>query len=301
MYNHQQFYYEGFLSVYMYGLEEALMNHIEEIETISFHSDEANTDKQLKEFLKGFIEMKFNHLPSQILQKTLILKHDELSLEKSCKAFENIYIKHVYLQNEITEELKQRIKNSKKSVYTNPDLLVECTDGNSSAYFSIEVKSTKKDSIPGSSIQQINENEWVIFVKHTKHKIEITTGRYINSINNILRFPDRSPRPEVSFNEMKRWNENYRKGNSDIICYTVNSDTIKEKQLLLEDWQNFLADKWIQILFQEDLKKNEPWFNVTLRKCAEKLIDKYDHFSLSEKESFKKRLRNSIKKKSKKN
>lgn len=292
------FFYENFLFVYMYELEKALMNSVEEMKSIPFHSDEANTDKPLKEFLKAFIENKLNRLSLQMLKKTLIINQDDSCSEISCAVFNKVYIKHVFLQNEITDGLKQSIKNSKTSIYTNPDLLLELTDGNTSKFISIEVKSTTRDSIPGSSIQQINKNEWVIFVKHKKNKIEIITGKYINSINNILRFPDRSPRPEVSFNEVKTWNESYRSGSLNHICYTIKKEAIKEKQLLLEDWQNYLADKWIQVVFQEEMKKNEPWFNETLRKFICKFIGKFEQFNPSEKESYIKFLKNNITNKS---
>ena len=51
-------------------------------------------------------------------------------------------------------------------------------------------------------MQQINPYEWVIFIKQGK-PIEITTGFYLNSITEKVQFPDRSPRPQVSFNTLK--------------------------------------------------------------------------------------------------
>ena len=56
------------------------------------------------------------------------------------------------------------------------------TDGNKEYRISVEVKSTKNDRIPGSSVQQIDINDWVIFLKHDdvglkyKSSINVTNG-----------------------------------------------------------------------------------------------------------------------------
>ncbi len=284
-----------FLYAYMYELEELMMENIEAIKTISFHSDEANTDRPLKEFVKELIENRFNRLSIDILKKNLIIKNTENKIEKSCEVFRNIYIKHVYIQEELTEELKKQIVNRKNSVYTNPDLLLELTDGVNTLYFSVEVKSTKNDSIPGSSIQQINPNEWVIFVKHSENKVEVATGKYINSINNKLRFPDRSPRPQVSFNEIKKWNSGNRLATKAVIEYSINAEDTEKKQFLLKDWQNYLADKWLQITFEKESQKNEPWFNNCLRKFVLKFVCKYEELTATERKKYKETLNKQIK------
>ena len=46
---------QNFMQVYMYELEKYLQTKEEAIKQISFQSDEANTDRQLKEFLKKTI------------------------------------------------------------------------------------------------------------------------------------------------------------------------------------------------------------------------------------------------------
>ncbi len=54
---------QNFMQVYMYELENYLQTKEEAIKQISFQSDEANTDRQLKEFLKKTIEDSFSSIP----------------------------------------------------------------------------------------------------------------------------------------------------------------------------------------------------------------------------------------------
>ena len=74
-------------------------------------------------------------------------------------------INNVFLPEELTEEHKKVIRQSKTSVYTNPDLYIEILGANQAVqYISLELKSTKQDKIPGSSAQQANPYEWTLFV-----------------------------------------------------------------------------------------------------------------------------------------
>jgi hypothetical protein len=129
-----------------------------------------------------------------------------------------IQVNRVLLPEDISDELKEIIKASKSSVYTNPDLYLELKLGDEISYESIELKSTKNDSIPGSSIQQIVPEEWVIFIKHSGKSISISTGQYIHAINSKIQFPDRSPRPQVSFKAMSTWNKDKRIVKSKVTC-----------------------------------------------------------------------------------
>lgn len=42
-----------FMYIYMYNLEKFLLSKKETLDTISYQSDEANTDRPLKEYLKN--------------------------------------------------------------------------------------------------------------------------------------------------------------------------------------------------------------------------------------------------------
>ena len=154
-----------FMHFYMYELEVFLNSKRAELLNISFQSDEANTDRPLKEFLKALIENELNMLPKNTIASSLNINHKLQSIEP----YLAYKIKRVMLPEDISDELKQRIKETKNAVYTNPDICLEIETDGSIFYETIELKSTKSDSIPGSSIQQIVPTEWVIFIKHSSN------------------------------------------------------------------------------------------------------------------------------------
>lgn len=43
---------EAFMQMYMYYIEKVMSSRLDEIRDISFHSDEANTDRELKIYFK---------------------------------------------------------------------------------------------------------------------------------------------------------------------------------------------------------------------------------------------------------
>ena len=147
-----------FMHFYMYELEVFLNSKRAELLNISFQSDEANTDRPLKEFLKALIENELNMLPKNTIASSLNINHKLQSIEP----YLAYKIKRVMLPEDISDELKQWIKETKNAVYTNPDICLEIETDGSIFYETIELKSTKSDSIPGSSIQQIVPTEWVV-------------------------------------------------------------------------------------------------------------------------------------------
>lgn len=210
------------------------------------------------------------------------------------QAIKQIRVNRVLLPEDISDELKETIKASKSSVYTNPDLYLELKLDNELSYESIELKSTKNDSIPGSSIQQIVPEEWVIFIKHTGKNISITTGQYIHAINSKMQFPDRSPRPQVSFKAMSGWNKDNRIVKSNALCYEKDDDD-NNKRALISDWQDVLSKRWIDVLFNAtSTKANEPWFNNNMRKFILSFLAKYENLTDAEKKEFKERVESLI-------
>lgn len=279
------------MHLYMYELEQYLLTKKQEILDISFQSDEANTDRPLKEYLKNLIESEFNSIPNT---SNITFVNIE-NIEHKCSK-DNFKILNVLLPDEINDTIKNFIKESKKSsVYTHPDICLKISYNNSIYYETIELKSTKNNSIPGSSVQQIIPNEWVIFIKHSDSKIDIVTGKYINSINSKLQFPDRSPRPQVSFKELKDWNLKNRKVLNSVIFY-YEDKTIKDKHSLIKDWQAVLSERWIDILLNSTtIKNNEPWFNNNLRKFIIRFLNYYDLLSKDNQEKLKNNISNLIK------
>lgn len=284
-----------FMFAYMYELEVALKAQTDNLTTVSFQSDEANTDRPLKLFLKDFIEEKFNILPNSKINSKLNITINDNIESHTYYDFKDVKIIKVLLPDELSSELKSEIAENKSSVYTNPDLLLKISDGSNTTHCSIELKSTKNNSIPGSSIQQITPTEWVIFIKHNNNNIDITTGQYIHSINSKLQFPDRSPRPQVAFNELTSWNSLNRSFDNTTLTYTADSSDETLKYELISDWQYYLADRWIEVLFSSTAKTNEPWYNNNLRKFIIKFLQRYDNLNADEKEYFKNKVKSLIK------
>ena len=281
-----------FMYVYMYELEQFLSTKKSELKEVSFQSDEANTDRPFKEFLKKVIEEEFQTIPPNSLIESISVNDSNFQNIHNLKNFK---ISKVLLPDELTEELREKIKESKDSVYTNPDLCFEIENLDGTNYETVELKSTKTNDIPGSSIQQVVPNEWVIFIKHTQKDIEITTGQYLHSINSKMQFPDRSPRPQVSFKELKEWNNNFRNYEEGRLIYNTDQNDNNKSQLL-DDWQKVLTDRWIDMLFNTTItRKNDPWFNNNMRKFILDFLEKYEGMSSEEKLNFKTRVKNLIK------
>jgi hypothetical protein len=159
----------------------------------------------------------------------------------------------------------------------------------------VELKSTKDNNIPGSSVQQVSPFEWVIFVKRDKDSVFVTTGFYINSITEKLPFPDRSPRPQIGFKTLVEWNEKYRKESNKILSVENVTEINRDKIKLLTDWQDYLATEWLEIIKSETTKNNEKWFNNALRKFAVKFLDYTENLTGAEKQKLKDTLNGLIK------
>lgn len=283
---------QNFMQIYMYELERFLNTKKNELKEVSFQSDEANTDRPLKEFLRTVIEKEFTKIPSdtQIID---VVFNDVSGI--NVEELKKIQILRVLLPEQITDEIKAIVSAAKDAIYTNPDMCLEILMDGQRYYETIELKSTKQDAIPGSSIQQIVPDEWVIFIKHSTSNIEIVTGQYIHAINSKMQFPDRSPRPQVSFKEMKLWNQTNRIVQYAKLMYKKD-DEERIKYNLINDWQGVLSDRWIDMLFNAtSTRNNEPWFNNNLRKFIVAFLDRYEKLSEAEKEALVYRIKSLIK------
>jgi hypothetical protein len=279
--------------VYFYKIENELNMTKNGLETIKFQSEEANTDEYLKKYFQDFL-LKHNDL-SNVKVKKLAVKIDTEEHIIDIENLQSYKITNVLLPEQLSVEQKKSINESKKSVYTNPDLYLEITDGTNIYFESVELKSTKENNIPGSSVQQVSPFEWVIFVKRDNEKVLVTTGFYINSITEKLPFPDRSPRPQIGFNTLLVWNKKHRKVENEILTIENISEINNNKIKLLTDWQDFLATEWLEIIKLEVSKNSEKWFNNTIRKFALKFLDYTDTLNSSEKEKLKSNLKKLIK------
>lgn len=283
---------QNFMQIYMYELEQFLNTKKDELKKVSFQSDEANTDRPLKEFLRTIIESEFKRIPINTQIKDVIFND---VVGSDIDELKKIQVLRVLLPEQINDEIKLIISASKNAVYTNPDMCLEILMDGQKYYETIELKSTKQDSIPGSSIQQVLPDEWVIFIKHSSAKIEIVTGQYIHAINSKMQFPDRSPRPQVSFKEMQLWNQTNRIVSYSKLMYKKDTEE-SVKYDLINDWQSVLSDRWVDMLFNAtSIRNNEPWFNNNMRKFIIKFLDRYEKLSYTEKKELIKRIKSLIK------
>lgn len=280
--------FNQFLLLLFYQIEDLLNSDSSGLDTIKFQSEEANTDEYLKLFFKEFLTKNNRIINPYKLDVRIIT--DQLKTFICNNELECYHIEEVLLPNELLKEHKETIQKQNLSIYTNPDLYIKLTDGISHMFISVELKSTKNDKIPGSSVQQISPYDWVIFVQHKKNKIKVTTGMYINSITERLPFPDRSPRPEIGFNTLCNWNLANRKISNNTLEYSFPNDTAK-KEMILQNWHKYLVDEWISTVKKQSKDKNCKWFDHTIRLYSLELLEYYDSISPEEQMKFKESLK----------
>ena len=244
----------------------------------------------MKEYFKKLLENNFNKIPSSTEIEMLVDDDRKISIE----SLKDVLVTRILLPEDVTPKIKEILSFGKSGVYTNPDICLELSLGKDFYYEPIELKTTKTDSIPGSSIQQVTPDEWVIFIKFSTTTVDITTGQYINAINSKMQFPDRSPRPQVSFKEMRNWNTQNRFSKEGVLGFKKDDDN-RLKYELLSDWQNVLSKRWVDILLNShSTKNNEPWFNNTLRKFIIDFLGKYDDLALGDQEALKEKIKSLI-------
>lgn len=259
-----------FMYAYFYQIELGLNKDNNALSTIKFQSEEANTDEELKLFFKSYLsEHKRLSLSPLVTSVVVKIGKDEHTI--SIAQLNDIYVKRVWLPQELTSDMRSEIAKSKTSVYTNPDLYLEVWLPEGIAYVSIELKSTKNNKIPGSSVQQVSPYEWVIFVKHSKKEINTVCGFYVNSITEKMPFPDRSPRPQIGHNTLKKWNKKNRIIENGCLVYTIDIEEDRAKKAMLEDWEQVLCNEWLETIGKQKRGK-EKWFNNTIRKFSYELL-----------------------------
>ena len=261
---------DHFLYAYFYQIETELNKDNKALSTIKFQSEEANTDEELKLFFKSYLS-EHNKLSLDSSVNSITIKVGAEEHSAPIAELNDIYVKKVWLPQELTPEMKSEIAKSKTSVYTNPDLYLEILMPEGSVYVSIELKSTKNNKIPGSSVQQVSPYEWVIFIKHSAKEINTVCGLYVNSITKRLPFPDRSPRPEIGHNTLKKWNKKNRKVENSRLVYTIDTNEDNSKKAILEDWEQVLCNEWLETI-DTPKREKEKWFNNTIRLFSYELL-----------------------------
>ena len=93
---------QNFMRIYMYKLEEDLTKHKDDLIEVSFQSDEANTDRPLKEYLKKHIEESFPSIPENTKIASLCFEGTTFT---DIQAIKRIRINRVLLPEDISVEL----------------------------------------------------------------------------------------------------------------------------------------------------------------------------------------------------
>lgn len=285
--------FNAFLALYLKSLE-ANQELVNELSSIVYHLDEANSDQEAKRVVKRHM-MKYPKLPNDY-SMNLKVENAGSKEQFSFNELSCVNIEEVYTPEDITRELRESIKKSKPgSVYTHPDLYLKLEYKGRKSFFEIELKSTKVNSIPGSSVQQINPYGWVIFIKQGK-TVKLTTGLYINSITEKMQFPDRSPRPQVAFNTLRQWNDNNFKFKEDGYTLVFNRDEIAAKQQVITNWKQVLVSRWLGIIFAKDftISSGSPWFTEAITLFAMQLLDNYEKMTDIEKNVFRSRIQRAL-------
>ena len=268
---------EAYMSAYLYELETMINKNNKIFEKVKFQQDEANTDKDVKEAIKKFIVDECNRIT---LINQVSIDNVTYNIDKNSFVVEDALIPDDY------DSTIHNLMAQENAMYVNPDLVLKCSFFGKTVLQRIELKSTKSDKIPGSSVQQVLPDEWVIFIQHKDgEKIKTITGKYKDSISGKMAFPDRSPRPQISYSELKKWIDDYR-----VTCeetLTIKKDNLeKDKEELLNNWQEVLSKRWLNVL-RSDKKENEPWFNNNLRKFILEFLNYYDALDENGKKGFK--------------
>lgn len=285
---------DAFLHVYFFHIEDLLNTEDNNLKNIKFQSEEANTDEDLKIFFKNFL-LSNNKLPKFYFDEVVIVSSGQSSVFQ-LSALEDFKINEVFLPSELSQEQKNNIAQRKRGVYTNPDLYLEITSESITDHICVELKSTKNDMIPGSSVQQVSPYEWVVFVQRKESKIDIVTGLYINTITERLPFPDRSPRPQIGFKNLKNWNNTYRVIEDNRLVFNYNSDLQEIKNKVLTNWKQVLVDEWLETIKSSKTRTTEKWFNYTIRLYTLQLMEYFEEIGGDKTHELKTQLRDLIEK-----
>lgn len=285
--------FNAFLQLYLNVLASD-QKLVTALSSVTYHLDEANSDKEAKKVIQSYMlgnPTLPNHptMNLRVRAGSDIVHFDNFQLSQ-------VRVANVFLPEQLTDSMKSTIKASKKNtVYTSPDLYIELTFNSYSYFTEIELKSTKTNRIPGSSVQQIDPYGWVVFIKQNSNRqVQITTGLYVNSITETMQFPDRSPRPQVAFDTLRTWNtDNLVFANNGYTLF-YNESEIAAKELQISDWKQSLVSEWIATIFDKNLslKPRTPWFTEALTMFSDQLIENYECYSEFEKQEFRRNISN---------
>ncbi len=238
----------------IFELRRVLKSNIDDFKNIKTQEDEMNIDTHLKSRTRKIIKENISGINEKLPASIQII---------------NIQNNQSYFN------LK---KNKESNVSKLADLVLILSINNNEEHHEIELKKTNNNVIPGSSINQINPYKTLVFFQFKK-EVEVEVGYYAQSVSGTIRFPDRMPRPEVSFNILKDNNKN-----NQLASVIENNKDIFENPV-----EVFLPERWIDEVIN-NVKKNN-WFSKAIRYFSYQLLKKYDTMSQEEKEKLLEKLK----------
>lgn len=230
-------------------INKVLKDNIDDFTNIKTQEDEMNID---------------THLKSRTLK---IIKNNMAKINQ-------VLPSNISIINVKTNAAYFNLKKQQTSVSRLADLVILLNINNQELHYEIEIKKTNNNAIPGSSINQIDPYKTIVFFKFKK-EVEVIVGYYSQAVSGTIRFPDRMPRPEVSFS---------------VLQTNVEEDlsiekTIESNQDVFENpVEVFLPERWLKELFSH-IKKNN-WFSKAIRHFSYQLLKKYDTMTPKEKKEL---------------
>jgi len=248
-------------------ISESLSRRLDEFKNLKLMEDELNIDKYIKK------------------QTIKILKNDFDELNIFLNDY-NIKLKKLLTKDQYFNKRNKRYEEENISKFC--DLVLVYKENGFNKEDELEIKKTNKNIIPGSSIKQIKADKALLFFKYTKGNVELQVGYYFQSVEERIPFPDRSPRPNVSFNSLKETNKELM--DSETSLEDVKSRT---EDIFKDNWMEQLVSNWMDDVKSKFIKKS--WFFITIRMFALRFINYYENLSEIERKKLKEELRNNAK------
>lgn len=244
-------------------ISESLSAKLEDFKNLTIMEDELNIDKYIKQ---------------EVIK---IIMADLLEINTSLSS-SNITIKALLTKEQYFCDTN--VRNNESDISKFCDLVLVYQEAGVNKDAEIEIKKTKSNFIPGSSIKQIKPEKAILFFKYHNSEVELEVGYYFQTVCERIPFPDRSPRPTISYNYLKETNEAIRKN---VLSLKIVKD--RNKTIFQDNWMDQLVLNWMDDVTATKLKRN--WFFIIIRKFCLKAINYYEKLSEEDKKAFKENLK----------
>lgn len=244
-------------------ISDSLSKKLDQFKDIKLMEDELNIDKYLKIKIIEILREDFNDINEN-------LRDDNIKLERLLTKEEYYHPDNKrYNEDEISNFCDLVLVYQEDGIFIDNEL---------------EIKKTNSNKIPGSSINQIKPEKALLFFRYKKDEVELQVGYYYQSIDERIPFPDRSPRPIISYDAMKHTNK----------LLSENEVSLKQlknrtKNIFADNWIDQLVSNWMDDVKSVKLKRS--WFFSAIRQFCLKSIIEYEKLSDKEKKEFKKNLK----------